>query len=155
MSALRVLSVSCTTTGSATRSKSPREGSVLTNATREQPAPARATSKASATASSRRIADPLFGQVAAERRLPAGAVEHLPLQLSAGGVDVVAAGATHRGQHARFLQGFLEGADVLFRRALELRAREGIEGNEVDLGRVFHLRGIVELVHQARQLFRM
>src|SRR6478752_5109260 len=153
--AWRASGVSWTTTGALVSSKLPREASVFMKATREQPAPDRATRSATTTTSGRRIADPLFGQVLAERGLSPGPVEHLPLQLAARRVDVVAAGAPHRRQHARFLQGFLERADVLFRRALKARARERIERNEVDLRRVLHLHGVVELVHQARQLLCM
>src|SRR5690606_42161537 len=56
-----------------------------------------------------RIALPL--EPAAEFGVPAGTVEHLALQLAAGGVDVVAAGAAHRGEHPGVQQDPLEGED--------------------------------------------
>src|SRR5690606_25202030 len=69
-------------------------------------------------------------------RRTAGTVHHLPLQLAAGGVDVVAAGASHRRDHAGVVELLLEGTDGGIVRALEAGARERVERDQVDLGRV-------------------
>src|SRR5690606_17635878 len=74
-----------------------------------------------------------------ELGLPPRAVHDLALELSAGSVDVVAARAPHRRDHAGVVELLLEGADRVFARALETGARERVERYEVDLGRVLHL----------------
>src|SRR5579875_2996497 len=66
-----------------------------------------------------------------ELRVSAGAVRHPAPELSAGGVDVLAAGAPHHRLHAGIQQDFLERADGGFVRALELRPRERVERNQV------------------------
>ena len=64
-----------------------------------------------------------------------GAVLHLPGQLSARGVDVVAARLADRGDAARVLQRLLEPQDALARRHGELGARERVERDQVELAR--------------------
>ena len=56
-------------------------------------------------------------------------------ELPAGGVDVVAARRADVDRQAARAQALLKRADALGRRALERRAREGVPGDEVDLGR--------------------
>src|SRR5882724_12726287 len=86
-------------------------------------------------------------QAPAKIRLAPGAIEHLPLQLTAGGIDVVAAGAPHHRQYARVEQDFLEIADRVLVAALVLRTGKGIERNQVDLAR--------QLAHKLDQLVRV
>src|SRR5579875_3474284 len=81
-----------------------------------------------------------------ELRVSAGAVRHPAPELSAGGVDVLAAGAPHHRLHGGIQQDFLERADGGFVRALELRPRERVERNQVHLGR--------QPAHQLHQLLR-
>src|SRR5690606_34440419 len=80
--------------------------------------------------------------------LAAGAVGDLALELAAGGIDVVAARAPYRSDHAGVVEQLLEAADRLIVRALEARARERIERDQVDLGRVLHLHPALEVAHQ-------
>src|SRR5690606_20821105 len=74
-----------------------------------------------------------------ERRLAAGAVGDLALELAAGRVDVVAARAPHRRDHAGGVELLLERADRLLVRALEAGAGERVERDQVDLGRILGL----------------
>src|SRR3546814_13601907 len=59
--------------------------------------------------------------------LAPGAVGHLPLELAAGGVDVVAARASHRRDHAGAVEQLLEAAGGFLVRPLATRARERVE----------------------------
>src|SRR3546814_2408067 len=59
--------------------------------------------------------------------LAPGAVGHLPLELAAGGVDVVAARAPHRRDHAGAVEQLLEAADGFLVRTLE-RSEEHTSG---------------------------
>src|SRR4051812_49329154 len=97
---------------------------------------------------SSRIHHSLF-EFLAELRLSAGTVDHLSLQLAAGGVDVVATRAAEHGQNACVEQLGLEIADFVRTRALEARARERIERNQVDLV------GTREATHELDQLAGM
>src|SRR5580658_4725586 len=65
-----------------------------------------------------------------------GAVDDAPGELSAGRVDVIATGAANRRQHATLQQLVAKALDDGRRRASEVRAWEGVERNEVHLGRV-------------------
>src|SRR5690606_8657761 len=148
-------------TSGAVLSKSPRPKSGLTKVKRLQPATTvhnntstmpcldrarmRATSRSGITCS--RCLEGL-----AELGLSPGTIHHLTLELPAGGINVVAPGAPHRSEHTSFLQQLLERADVLLCRTLEAGAGERIERNQVDLRRILHLGGVVELPHQPRQL---
>src|SRR3546814_12441706 len=62
--------------------------------------------------------------------LAPGAVGHLPLELAAGGVDVVAARAPHRRDHAGAVEQLLEAADGFLVRTLETRARERVDRDQ-------------------------
>src|SRR5690606_28956932 len=115
---------------------------------REQPVASTATAAASSSASRTRIAPPRLLQrrhLLAEFRLAAGAIHDLALELAAGGVDVVAARAPHRGDAAGLVEQLLEAAHGAIFRALEGGARERVERDQVDLGRVLHLQPVVEL----------
>src|SRR5690606_39675725 len=79
--------------------------------------------------------------------LAAGAVGDLALELAAGRIDVVAAGAPHRRDNAGIVEQLLEAADGFFVRALEARTRERVERDQVYLGRVLHLQAAVEVAH--------
>src|SRR5690606_2466267 len=70
-----------------------------TKVSREQPVAASTTTSAASSSSRGGIAQALFSQMAVELGLAAGPVHHLPLQLAAGGIDVVAARAPHHRQH--------------------------------------------------------
>src|SRR6185312_2394122 len=65
----------------------------------------------------------------------AGAVRYLALQLSAGGIDVFAAGAADHRLYAGVQQDGLEIANDRFVRAFVLRTGERIERNQIHLGR--------------------
>src|SRR5690348_11572191 len=96
--------------------------------------PASASAMAAPNQRSRRMHGSLsLIKAFAELGLPARAVEHLALQLAAGGIDVVAARATQHGEHVGVEQQGLERADGVGVRALETRTREGIERDQVDL----------------------
>src|SRR6476659_8434476 len=123
----------------------------LTKVRREHPTATNTSSTAAATHSSRRITRSLRLQRLAELGLPARAVIDLSLQLAAGGIDVVAAGPPNGRQHIPRLQHLLESADVTVGRALEARTRKWIEGDEIYLGGILHLRRIAELPHEARK----
>src|SRR5690606_14230556 len=125
-------------TSGEVRVNSPREVSWRTKLSLLQPA---STHRASTTSNPRDMPAPVRisggsprGKPLAEFGLAPGAVHHLSLELPAGSVDVVAAGAAHGGQHPGFLQQLLEGADVGLLRALVARARERVERDQVDLG---------------------
>src|SRR3546814_6887960 len=75
--------------------------------------------------------------------------------LAAGGVDVVAARASHRRDHAGAVEQLLEAADGFLVRTLETRARERVERDQVDLGRVLHLHPALEVAHQPQQPARV
>src|ERR1700683_631313 len=62
------------------------------------------------------------------------AVNHPTGELPAGCVDVLAARAPDRGEHAAPHELIAEALDHLRRRALKARIGKGIEGNEIDLG---------------------
>src|SRR6185437_824163 len=95
----------------------------------------------------RRMRHPLLHTLAYPGAAP-GAVVHLPGQLAAGRVDVVAAGTAQHGEDAGVEQLGLERVDGRGVRALEARAGEGIERYQVDLaGR--------QAAHEADQLLRM
>src|SRR5690348_1072793 len=83
---------------------------------------------------------------AAEFRMPPRPVQHLALQLAAGGVYVVAAGAAHHRLHVRIQKDLLERADGGLVRTRILGAGEGIERNQVHLGR--------QPAHQLDELLR-
>src|SRR6185312_2625215 len=85
-----------------------------------------------ASSSVRCMRHPLLHTLAYPGAAP-GAVVHLPGQLAAGRVDVVAAGTAQHGEDAGVQQLGLERADGLGVRTLEARAREGIERYQVDL----------------------
>src|SRR5690606_2075204 len=109
-----------------------------------------------APASGRRIPRPparapFALELLAERRAAPGAIHYLALELAAGGVDVVATGASHRRDHPGLVEPLLERPDRDLVRALEARARERVERDQVDLGRVLHLHAAVELAHQCHQ----
>src|SRR5579864_4458541 len=70
-----------------------------------------------------------------EFRVAPGAIEHLPLELPARGVDIVAPRAPHHRQHAGVEKDLLETADDPLFRTLVARTEEGVERNEVDLAR--------------------
>src|SRR3546814_6483885 len=80
--------------------------------------------------------------------LAPGAVGHLTLELAAGGVDVVAARASHRRAHAGAVEQLLEAADGFLVRTLATRARERVERDQVDIGRVLHLHPALAVAHQ-------
>src|SRR5690554_2654778 len=120
------------------------------NERREQAVAAKARTATSSNASRARIG--ALAQALAELRLAAGAIGHLALELAAGGVDVVAARATHRRDAAGLVEQLLEAAHGGIVRALEGGARERVERDQVDLGRVLHLQPVVELAHQLDQL---
>src|SRR5690606_2422522 len=128
--------------------------SALTKVSREQPAAASATTTASTTASRPRI-DPSALQLLAELRLSARAIHHLALELAAGGVDVVAAGAPHRRDPAGLVEQLLETADRHVVGPLVAGAGERVERDQVDLGRVLHLQPVVEVAHQPDQPARV
>src|SRR5262245_54569314 len=103
-------------------------------------------------ASSRSIVDSLFGEAFAELGLPARTIHHLPLELTARRVDVIAARAAHRRDHPGLVQQLLERTDRGVVRTLESRARERVERDQVDLRRILHLDRVVELTQQAHEL---
>src|SRR6476660_6515165 len=112
-----------------------REQPASTPATAAQAMVARMAPRIAATRSGGRIA-PSALQAALELGLAARAVHHLALQLAAGRIDVVAAGAAHRRDHAGVVELLLERADRFIGRALVARAGERVERDQVDLGRV-------------------
>src|SRR5690606_20944072 len=138
----------------ARRSVPLRSALGLTKVRREQPLASTATARASRHDSRRRSAAPRF-QPLPEVGLAPGAVRHLALELAAGGIDVVAAGAAHRRDPAGLVEELLEAADRRIVRTLEARAGERVERDQVDLGRVLHLQPVVEVAHQPDQLARM
>src|SRR3546814_20932678 len=87
--------------------------------------------------------------------LAPGADGHLPLELAAGGVDVVAARASHRRDYAGAVEQLLEAADGFIVRTLETRDRERVERDQVDLGRVLHMHSAPEVDHQTLQPARV
>src|ERR1700761_3104630 len=98
-------------------------------------------------ARSSRMGGPLI-QTFAEFGLASRAIEHLPFQLTASRIDVVAAGATQHRQDAGIEQLGLESADDFDVRTLEARARKWIKGNQVDLA-------VGQATHQLDQLARV
>src|SRR5690606_10250556 len=110
---------------------------------RREQAPASSTrATAKAMALSGRIGSPGDGlrlQPPVVLGLAAGTVGDLALELAAGGIDVVAARAPHRRDHAGVVEQLLEAADGLVARALEARTRKRVEREQVDLGRGLHL----------------
>src|SRR5690606_22749061 len=110
----RDASVSLNAYSGATRSPPRRCASGLTKVSREQPVSAMPTTAASNTPSRRRIDAPVRAvrfERLAELGLATGPVHDLPLQLAAGGVDVVAACATHRRDAPGLIEQLLESAD--------------------------------------------
>src|SRR4029077_21178626 len=65
-----------------------------------------------------------------------GAIDDAPGELSAGGIDVLAARAAHRREQPALQQLVPEALDHRGARATVARARKWIEGNEVEHGRV-------------------
>src|SRR5688572_13776516 len=86
-----------------------------------------------ASAPSRRIGPSL--ELRLELAVAARAIHHLADELAASRVDVVAARAAHGRDQAGVVDDLLERADLVFARTLELRARERIERNEIELRR--------------------
>src|SRR5690606_3237284 len=86
----------------------------------------------SSGSSNRRMAPrlPGIGQATPELGLAPGAVHDLALELAAGRVDVVAAGAADHGQHLRIEQDLLERADPRLVGTLVAGAGERIERNQ-------------------------
>src|SRR5690606_24617090 len=138
----------------ATRSTPRREASGLTHDSRAHPRSARSSADARTGRSRHRTGTSLL-QTLAELGLAPGAVHHLALELAAGGVDVVAAGAAHRRDPAGLVEQLLEPADRRIVRALVAGARERVERDQVDLGRVLHLQPVVEVAHQPDQFARV
>src|SRR5690606_11789890 len=64
-----------------------------------------------------------------------GAVLHLAGELSAGGIDVVSAGAANRRDDAGIDEPLREGADARLGRTAQARVRKRIERNQVELAR--------------------
>src|SRR5690606_10110234 len=132
----------------ATLSMSRREASGLTKLSREQALVANTSTAASRIGSRQRIGASLL-QPLAELRLATGAVHHLALELAAGGVDVVAAGAPHRRDAAGLVEQLLEAADGRVVGALVARDRGRIEREQADLGRRLPLPPGAEVAHPA------
>src|SRR3546814_20956772 len=103
----------------------------LTKVRREHALASSTSDSAQAMALSGRIGSPGRGQGGLCLQplvvlgLAPGAVGHLPLELAAGGVDVVAARASHRRDHAGAVAQLLEAADGFLVRSAERRV-----GNE-------------------------
>ena len=73
-----------------------------------------------------------MGEFVAEAH--AHTIVHATGKLAAGRVDVVTAGAADGGEHAALDELVAERGDHRHRRAAEMRARERVEGDEVELG---------------------
>src|SRR5476651_1015605 len=75
------------------------------------------------------------------------AIHHLPGELAARRVDVVAARPANGGDEAGVEKDLLEALDAIRGGTLESRVGKGVEGNEVHLAR--------HLLQQARELLRV
>src|SRR5690606_4801446 len=139
-------------------SDAPRAALGLMKLSREQPATASAATTTPAMRTSLgpgTAALPGDLEAAPELGLAAGADGDLALELAAGGVDVVAAGAAHGRDHAGAVEQLLERPDRRLVRPLVARARERVERDQVDLGGVLHLHRAVEGAQQLHQFERV